>query len=124
MFVGIMCACMPAAAHTYNHHAKSYSFLKKNFRLRYGLLGVGDRGTNPPLRESTFHDVKTSRAVHEGYVTLDAPGHSTRMPAKPLQTFVSRVRCNDLDHEDIHLTHEMQHVSASPQPQDHQWTAA
>lgn len=125
MFVGIICACMPAASHTWQHHLPSYDSFKYHLRARNGTSGLKLGGTNPTpssFAENNPRDVKTSRGVHEGYVNLDVLGHELPRPVKPLQTFIYSGRPDDLNHDGINLTYEMQQSSASPPPPKRGWT--
>ena len=123
MFVGIICACMPAAANTCHRHLPSYDSLKKNLRVHYRLLGRKDRSTGPFFPESTSHAIKTSRSVHEGYVSLDAPQLPMPVPAKSPWTFINRGNTGKFDHDGIHRTYEMQQASTLPPTSTGQWTA-
>ena len=123
MFVGVICACMPAAAHTCHRHLPSYGSLKKNLPIRYRSLGLKDRSTGPSFPESTSHGIKTSRSVHEGYVSLEAPRLPMPVPAKSLRTFIHRGNTDDLDHDGIDLTYEMLQTSTLPPMSTGQWTA-
>lgn len=125
MFVGIICACMPAASHTWQHHLPSSDSFKYHLRPRNGTSGLKLGGTNPTpssVAESNPRDVKTSRGVHEGYVNLDVLEHELPRPVKPLQTFIYSGRPDDLNHDGINLTYEMQQSSASPPPPKRGWT--
>ena len=118
MFVGIMCACMPAAAHTYHHHLRSYESLKQNnLHSRYRPSTSKDHSSKPLSPQSKPHAISTSRGVHEGYVSLDALEPAMPTPhAKSLDTFNRTGSHNDLDHDDIILTYELQQSSTSPPP--------
>ena len=112
MFVGIVCACMPAAAHTCHRHLPSYDSLKKTLQSRYRSLGLKGPSTYPSFPESTSNGIKTSRSVHEGYVSLEAPEIPMPVPAKSLGTsFIHRENTGNLSHDGIHLTYEMQQTS-------------
>ena len=123
MFAGIICACMPAAAHTCHHHLPSYDSLKKNLQIRYRSFGLKDRSTDPSFPESTSHGIKTSRSVHEGYVGPETPRLLLPVPTKSLRTFIHRGNTDNLDHDGIHTTYEMQHTSTLPPTSTGQWTA-
>lgn len=118
MFVGIICACMPAAAHTCHHHLPSYDSFKNILRSRYGSLQNKLRSYSAfsSLPEDSAHDVGTSRGVHEGYGHGGTMSGRARVAAKPLQTFVQRgTTADDLNHDGIHLTYEMRQSSTSPE---------
>lgn len=123
MFVGIICACMPAASHTYHHHLRSYESLKKDLNFRYGSLGLKGRSTEFSFPESRSHDIHTSRSVHEGYFSFDTPEHSIPVPAKSVQTSFRNEDTHGPDHGGIHLTYELQQNSASTPPHTARWTA-
>ena len=123
IFAGIICACMPAAAHTCHRHLPSYDSLKKNLQVRYRSLGLKDRSKDPSFPESTSHGIKTSRSVHEGYVNLETHELPMAVPAKSLSTFIHRGSPDDVDHDGIHLTYEMQQTSALPPTSTGGWTA-
>lgn len=126
MFVGIICACMPAAAHTCHHHLPSYDSLRTILRSRYGYLEKKFRGTyrtSSSVPESISHDVKTSRGVYEGYVNLGTLEHSPTVPAKPIQSLVHHGKPEKFNHGGIHLTYEMQQIFASPATHDRGPTA-
>ena len=115
MFVGIICACMPAAAHTSHHHLPSYDSIRSILRSRYGSLGQRLRRTYPTsssLPEDSSHEVRTSRGIHEGYINLGTLESGPRVPAKTLQTFVRHGKADDLNNNGIHLTYEMRQSSA------------
>ena len=111
MFVGIICACMPAAAQIYHRHLPSYESWKKNLKIRYRSLGLKDRSTDLSFPESTSFNIKTSRSIHEGYVNLEAPEFPMPVTAKSLRTFIHRGSPDDVDHDGIHFTYEMQQTS-------------
>lgn len=118
MFVGIICACMPAAAHTCRHHLPSYDCVSTTLRSRYESLGKGLRRTNPTsslLSKRGSRDVKTPRGAYEGYYNLGRLQRDLPFPAKSLQTYG---RTDDLNYDGIHLTYEMQQTSTPPTPQD------
>lgn len=118
MFVGIMCACMPAAAHTGRHHLPSYDCVSTTLRSHYESLGKGLRRSNPissSLSQRDFRDVKTPRGVYEGYYNLGGLQRDLQEPAKSLQTYG---KTDDLGHDGIHLTYEMKPTSTPPTPHD------
>lgn len=126
MFVGIICACMPAAAHTCHHHLPSYDSIKNILRSHYGSLGQRLRRPNPTsstVSERNSRDLKTPRGVYEGYVNLGGLDHARPVPAKSLQTFVHNGSPDDFSHDGIHLTYEMQQISASAAPHHQRQTA-
>ena len=119
MFVGIICACMPAAVHICHHYLPSYDSLKENLQIRYRSLALKHRSTDPSFPESTSHGIKTSRSVHEGYVNLERPELPMPVPVKSLWTkslwtFAHPGSPGDFDHDGIPLTYEMQQKSTSP----------
>ena len=114
MFVGIICACIPAAAHTCHHHLPSYDSLKKNLQTRYLSSRVKGRRKDPSFPEKTSHGVKTSRSVHERYVDLEAPELPMPVPAKSLMTLIHRASSDDLDLDGIYLAYKMQQTSTLP----------
>ena len=76
---------------------------------------------SPSFSGSKAHDVKTSRGVHEGYVSLGGLEHDLSMPAKPLQTVIHGGRPDDLSYDGINLTFEMHQTSASPAEHSSGW---
>ena len=66
------------------------------------------------LPEDSSHDAKISRGVYDGYIHLGSPERGA-VPARPLQTFVHHGKADDLNHDGIHLTYEMQQNSTTPE---------
>lgn len=124
MFVGIICACMPAAAHTCHRYLLSYDSLKKNLQVRSRSLGLKDRRADPSVPGSTSCGIKTSRSVGERYVDLEAPELPMPPPTKSLRTFIHRGSPDDVDHDAIHLTFEMQQTSTLSPTSTGQYAAA
>lgn len=123
MFVGIICACMPAAANMCHRLLPSYDSLKKNLQTRYRSLDLKSRSTRPSVPKSTSRGIETSRSVHEGYVSLEAPELPMPVPAKSLRTFIHNRSPDDVEHDSIHPTYEMQQTSTLPPRSTGQWTA-
>ncbi|CAF9924397.1 MAG: hypothetical protein ALECFALPRED_002740 [Alectoria fallacina] len=67
---------------------------------------------------STSPEVKTSRGVYEGYVNLGTLESGSAVAAKPLKTFVHHGNVENPRHDGIHLTYEMQQISALPSMRD------
>ena len=115
MFVGIVCACMPAASHTANHHLPSYELLRNKFRSYNGSWGLKLRGTEPTsssFPSQSSRDVKTSRGTHEGYYDLGVREHRPPVPARALQTFTRSHDSGELNHLGSDLEYEMQEAPA------------
>ena len=123
MFAGIICACMPAAANTCHRYLPSYDSFKKKLQVQFRSLGLKDRGSDPLFPQGTFRGIKKFRSVRERYVDLEAPERPMPIPTKSLRTFIHHGSPDDVDHDGIHLTYEMQQSSTLPPTRTGQWTA-
>lgn len=126
MLVGIICACMPAAAHTCRHHLPSYDSVRNKLCSHYGSFEKKIRRTNPnssSLSESSSPGVKTPRGVYEGYFNLGGLEHGLPLTGKPGKTFTHNRRPDDLKYDGINVTYEMHLSPISPPPRDRGWTA-
>ena len=123
MFVGIICACMPAASNTYHHHLPSYQSWNKKLRFRYGTYRLRNGSTSPSSQNRFFHNVKTFRSVHEECESLTASELPLPPPARFLKDRSRSGSSDDLGHVG-NLTYELQQTFTSPLPHTRRWTIA
>ena len=116
MFVGIIVACMPSAAHTFRHHLHTYNALKKSFNAHVTALRTTRRFTG---QSSTMAD-KSSEETEIGhgrrtYSKLDhhmLPGSVDHDQNNGVRTSIRGQRLNDnTPKAGIHLNYELQSVS-------------
>ena len=104
MFVGIICACTPAAARSYNHHLSNLSALKLIFASQFSRIGLS-------TKQSQASDLSREGDHHSGqYSNIDiyqGRGRMGKAQSKNLRTFIQRGKQQDLENDGIHLTFEM-----------------
>ena len=109
--MGIMCACMPAAAHTCRHHLPSIEAIKNKSRSRNESLGSKARKKNLasfPHLEGKSYDIKTPPGVDENYIKMGAFEHPMPVLINSPEASIPSIHSggpNDLTDDCIHLTH-------------------
>ncbi len=107
--MGIICACMPSAAKTCNHHLSSFDVVK--IRL---LSYRGSKNSKPSLSEAG-HEAATDRAngsppQYSKFQLHQAP-YSSFGSTGSLRPDIQSEAPVDMESDGIHLTFEMQSVS-------------
>ena len=113
MFVGIICACTPSAAHTCRHHLPSFEKIKALLSSRFTTLTsrlVGSKhslSSDVGMEQNETEKMQRQRhyaAIHDGDSMRKKFGHS-----KSVSTFIRSGTDGDVDPEDgIHLNYEME----------------
>ena len=113
MFVGIICACTPAAARSYSHHLESLSALKIIFLSQLSRVGLSTKQSRAFLLSRDGGDRQPGK-----YSNIDIqqrPGHvgKAHQSKNDIQTLMQKGgKQHDLESSDgIHLTFEMQQSS-------------
>ena len=104
MFVGIICACAPAAARSYNHHLANLLALKIIVISRLSRVRSSTKQSQASLlsREGDHQSGKYSNAdIYQG------PGHMGKAQSKNIQTSIHNGKQHDIESDGIHLTFEM-----------------
>lgn len=105
VFVGIICACTPAAAKSCNHHLKNLSALKTTVISQLSRIGLSTKQSQASLlsRKGDHQPGQYSNIdIYQG------PGHTGNAKSKGIQTFIHNGKQHDLENDGIHLTIEME----------------
>ena len=104
MFVGIICACTPAAARSYNHHLNRLLALKTIFISQLSRVGLSTKRSQAsllPLEDDHQSGKYSNIDIYQG------PGHMGKAPSKNIHTFITKGKQSDLESDGIYLTFEM-----------------
>lgn len=105
MFVGVICACTPAAARSYNYHLKNFSVLQIFVVSQLSRIGLGTKQSQASLQSREGGQQPghyTNIDVYQG------PGHTGKTQSKSIQTFINRGKQHDVENDGIYLTFEME----------------
>ena len=117
VFVGIICACTPAAAKSCSHHLESLSAFKTFVVSQFSKVGSGAKQSQA-FSESQFGDHQpghyASSDIYQG------PGYTENARGKSIQTFINKGKQHDVESDGIYLTYEMQNQVSTAYHPDHE----
>lgn len=110
MFVGIVCACIPSAAKSCNHHIHCVGALKSYIGSRVLKLNSQAFGASHSPHSSPF---PTDRAAgYLKYSTIEniylGSRNGDKAQNRGTKTFVEAGKQHEVEHDGIRLTFEMQ----------------
>lgn len=116
MFVGIICACTPAAAKSCNHHLRNLGTLKRHIDSR--LIKSGNQSWKTSFRSplGAAPRLKTIKRLPGLYSTMDSTidnvyqgsGTLDTNRSKTVQTFIQGGNTHSVYGDGIHLTFDLQ----------------
>ncbi|KAM0802497.1 hypothetical protein BDR22DRAFT_102870 [Usnea florida] len=104
IFVGIICACTPAAAKSGNYHLKNLSALSLFVVAQLSRIRLSTKQSQASLLSRTGNHQPGQYSNIDIY---QGPGRLGQAQNKNVRTFIHRGKQQDLENDGIHLTFEM-----------------
>lgn len=105
IFVGIICACIPSAAKSCNHHLQSLRALKTLVVSQLSKVSLSTKQSQSSLLSRRGDHQPGQYANVDVYQGPEYPGKARTQPTK---TFIRSGEHHDVENDGIHLTFEMQ----------------
>jgi hypothetical protein len=123
--IGIIVACMPAAARACRHDSPFYEMLRSRWSISrlFGTIGSKFQRNTQDSSKPSAGEHQTSDGARNPqrlpYKQLEDnldrfPGHLNPPAAKTMRTFIHGKKQDEVDGDGIHLTYEMQQSSYRP----------
>ena len=117
MFIGVICACAPSAAKSYNHHSEHFGAF--NIFIHSRLFKTGTT-TKQPKASLIFRKGGSQPRYPSDIDVYQGPGYAGHAPNKSIRTFVHSGKPLDLENDGIHLTFEMRNHSTQADHPEHE----
>ena len=108
IFIGIICACTPAAAKSLNYHIKTLDALKIFVVSQLSRIGVTTKQSQASLLSQTG-DHHHQPGSYSELGVYQGPNYTSRIQGKGIQTFIHKGKQqDDVENDGIHLTYELE----------------
>lgn len=105
VFVGIICACTPAAARSCNYHLKNLSAFRTFVVSQMSRIRLSTKQSQASLLQ---RDGGRQPGHYSNIGIYDGLGHAGKAQRENMQTFINKGKQHDVENDGIYLTFEME----------------
>ena len=108
MYVGIICACTPAAAKSFKHHVQRFDSLRTYISSYLPVSSLKRFKESSYTMSNGSTKAEREKFKHRQYSTVDEIYRSAQGKGNNISTYVQSGKHDDIENDGIHLTFEMQ----------------